>query len=81
MKSKIKYSRFATITTVAIFLILFVGCIASLAEKPMFFILLSIYLFMFVLVLLYGVAYLKSDENYVVLGSILKKRKIAMRDI
>ncbi len=81
MKSKIKYSRFATITTVAIFLILFVGCIASLAEKPMFFILLSIYLFMFVLALLYGVAYLKSDENYVVLGSILKKRKIAMRGI
>ena len=44
MKSKVALSRFSTILTVVVSGVLFIGCIATVREKPAFFCLLAIYL-------------------------------------
>lgn len=81
MKSKISYSRFATLLTAILSAGLFVACIASVKEEPAFFMLLAIYLILFVSILFFGAAYIKADSNYIVLGSLLRVKKIPMRDV
>ena len=81
MKSKISFSRFATILTVITLGLLFVGCIATVHEKPAFFILLSIYLILVISALFYGAAYIKADADNITMGSILKSRKIPMQGV
>lgn len=81
MKAKIKFSRFATILTAVILVVLFVGCIATVGEKPMFFTLLAIYVILLFSGLMYGAAYINADTDYITMGSIIKCRKIPVRDI
>ena len=81
MKSKISYSRFATILTAIILGLLFIGCIATIHEKPDFFMLLAIYLILLVSSLFYGPSYIKADNNNIIMGSILKCRKIPMQNL
>lgn len=81
MKSVIQLSRFSVILTVSIFLLLFVGGIVKVHDKPEFFILLAVYLILVICAIFFGTAYIKADNNYVVLGSMLKKKKILVRDI
>lgn len=81
MKSKINYSRFSTILTVLIYGLLFIGCTATVHEKPTFFILLSIYIFLIISGLLYGAAYVKVSPDYILLGSIMKCQKIPIRNV
>ena len=81
MKSKIVLSRFATILTAVIILALFVGCIATVNQKPAFFTLLAIYVILIVCALFYGVSYIKVDADNVTMGSLLRTRKIQIRDI
>lgn len=81
MKSKISYSLYASILTAIIFVALLVGCIATIGEKPAFFILLSIYIILLVSALLYGAAYIMVDNSTIVLGSILRRKKILMRNV
>lgn len=81
MKSKITFSRFAATLTVIILGALFVGCIATIHEKIAFFILLAIYLLLITISLFYGAAYIKADTDNIILGSILKSKKILMRDV
>lgn len=81
MKAKISFSRFATILTWVILVCLFVGCIATIHEIPAFFMLLAIYLVMIVSALFYGPAYIKADADNIVMCSILKSRKIPLREV
>ncbi|TFU92690.1 hypothetical protein E4T81_11180 [Barnesiella sp. WM24] len=81
MKSKISYSRFATILTVIVLGLLFIGCIVTIHEKPAFFMLLVIYLILLVSSLFYGASYIKADNNNIIMGSILKCRKISMQNL
>ncbi|MDE6340408.1 MAG: PH domain-containing protein [Muribaculaceae bacterium] len=81
MKSKISYSRFANILTAIVSGVLFVACIATVREEPTFLILLAIYLVLFVSILFFGAAYIKADSNYIVLGSLLRGKKIPMSDV
>ena len=81
MKSKISYSRFATILTVIVLGLLFIGCIVTIHEKPAFFMLLVIYLILLVSSLFYGASYIKADNNNIIMGSILKCRKIPMQNL
>ncbi len=74
-KSKISYSRYATLITAILFGVLYVGCIATIKEEPAFFSLLAIYLVLIVFAFFYGAAYIKADSNYIVLGSILRGKK------
>lgn len=81
MKSKIALSRVSTILTAITILVLLVGCIVTVHEKSKFFILLSIYLILIVFALFYGTLYVKADSDYIIMGSILRKRKIRISDI
>ena len=81
MKSRVSYSRFATISTAFLFGALFVGCIATVKNEPMFFSLLFIYVVLFVMALFFGAAYIKADANHIVLGSLLRGKKINMDDV
>ena len=81
MKSKISYSRFSTLLTAIIYIILFAACVATVKEAPMFFTLLAIYLILLVSMLFGGPAYIKADEDNIVLGSLLRGKKIPMSDV
>lgn len=81
MKSRIKFSTYATVVTAVLLGVLFICCIASVNEKPLFLTVLSIYLILIVFGLLYGAAYISADHDRVVLGSIAKKKKILVSDI
>lgn len=81
MKSKISYSKFVTLLTAIICVSLFIGCIATVRDEHAFFIMLFIYLIMIVSALFYGAAYIKADSKYIVLGSLLRGKKILMRNV
>lgn len=83
MKSKISYSGFATFVSVTAILsgVLFIAWIAIVLEAPAFFMLLAIYLILFVSMLFVGPAYIKADKNNIVLGSLLRGKKIPICDI
>lgn len=81
MTSKITLSRYSTIITTVLVLVLFVACLATLHEKPAFFIILSLYLILLIFGLLYGAMSVKADSDYVTMRSPLKSRKIPVRDI
>lgn len=81
MKSRISYSRFAICITAILTGALFVACIASVKEDPVFFSLLAIYLVLFVSMLFFGAAYIKVDSDYIVLGSLLRGKKIPMSEV
>lgn len=79
MKSRIIYSRYATILTTIIFVVFFICCIVSIHEKPVFFTLLSIYIVLIISALFFAPAYIKATPDYVIMGSILRSKKISMR--
>ena len=81
MKSKVKYSQYGVILTAIIYGGLFVGCIATVKEEPVFFCLLGVYLILFICALFYGVDYIKATDNYISMGSLLKSKKILMRNV
>lgn len=81
MKSSISYSRFAICLTAILSGALFAGCIASVKEEPLFFSLLAIYLVLFVSMLFFGAAYIKADSDYIVLGCLLRGKKIPMGEV
>ncbi len=81
MKSKISYSHYSTVLTAFLFLIIFIGCIASIHEKTIFFTLLAIFLILILCALFYGAAYVKATSDYVTMNSIFKSRKIPMKNI
>ncbi len=81
MKLKISYSRFAILLTAILFGVLFIGCIATVREEPNFFSLLAIFIILYVSGLFFGVAYLKTDNRYIVLGSLLRSKKLPMCDV
>lgn len=81
MKSKVKYSQYVTILTAIIFGVLFVGCITTVKEEPVFFCLLGLFLILFFSALFYGVAYIKATDDFIIMGSLLKSKKILMRNV
>lgn len=81
MKSKISYSRYVIFLTAILFGVLFVACIATVRETPAFFILLAIFLILYVSGLFFGTAYIKADSNFIVLGSLLRCKKISMSEV
>lgn len=81
MKSKIAYSKFSTILTIAVMLLLFVGCIVTVHDEAKFFVILAIYLVMIFCALFYGPAYIKVTPDDVIMGSIFRSRKLPMRNI
>lgn len=81
MKSRIGYSRFVIVLTAVISVALFAGCIATVRETAAFFMLLAVYVLLFVTALLYGPAYIKVGKDYIIMGSLLRGRKILMRNV
>lgn len=81
MKSKISYSRFAILLTAILSGVLFVACIATVKEEPAFFSLLAIFLILYISALFFGAAYIKADSYNIVLGSLLRSKKIPMSEV
>ena len=81
MRGKVIFSAFAIVLTSLVMGVLFVGCIATVGNDAKFFTLLFIYIMLILITLLYGPAYVQADEEYVILGSILKKHRIPMRNV
>lgn len=81
MKSKVIYSTFSTVLTLILDGVLIFACCASAGEKPLFFILLACLLIMLISALLYAPFAIKADSSSVIMSSLLKSRKIRIRDI
>mgnify|MGYP001037176845 CR=1 FL=1 len=81
MRSKIAFSRFASILTAVLFVLLFVGCIASIHNKTSFVMILSVYVVLIVCALFYGTAYVEATPDKIILGSLLRRKTILMRDV
>lgn len=81
MKSKISYSQFVILLTAIISAALFVLCIVTVKEEIAFFILLAVYIALIVCSLFFGPAYIKADSNNIVLGCLLRGKKIPMCDV
>ncbi|MDE7160506.1 MAG: PH domain-containing protein [Muribaculaceae bacterium] len=81
MKSYIKYSIFAIVLTVAIPLALYIGCLTSIHEKPVFITLLILLLALLIPALFYGAGWIQATPEYVIMGSPLRKRRIPVSEI
>lgn len=81
MKSKISYSRYVTTLTAILSGVLFVACILTVKEVFTFFTILAIFLILYVSGLFFGAAYIKADHDYIVLGSLLRSKKIPMSEV
>lgn len=81
MRAKIRYSRFALVLTAIIFVLFFVGCIATVNEEPAFFFLLGIYFLLFLCTLFFAPAYIEVNDRNIVLGCILRNKKIPLKDV
>lgn len=81
MKSIISYSRFATILTTIIIVALYVGLILTIKEAPAFFSILFIYIILTICVFFYGAAYIKATPENIIMGSLLRSKKILMRNV
>ena len=66
MRSKIAFSRFASILTAVLFVLLFVGCIASIHNKTSFVMILSVYVVLIVCALFYGTAYVEATPEKII---------------
>ena len=62
-------------------LLLYIGCIATVHDKTKFFILLAVFVVLIFCGLFYGAAYIKVTPENVIMGSVLRSRKLRMRDI
>ena len=81
MKSRIAYSRFAAFLTAIVSVILLVGCVITVQEKPAFFALLVIFLISVVSALFYGAFYIEADPANIIMGSVFKRKRIPMREV
>ena len=81
MKSRIAYSRFAAFLTAIVSVILLVGCVITVQEKPVFFALLVIFLISVVSALFYGAFYIEADTATIIMGSVFKRKRIPMREV
>ena len=81
MKSKVRLSRYSLVVTFVILVALFVGCILTVRERIPFLILLSMYLILIVTGLIYAPVSICADTETIVLKSILRRRRLLLRDV
>lgn len=81
MKSRVNLSRFSLVLTIVILAALFVGCILTVRERIPFLILLSMYLILIVTGLIYAPVSICADTETIVLKSILRRRRLLLRDV
>ncbi len=81
MRSRIALSRFAVVLTAVLCVGMFFGCVLTVNEWPAFITMLVLYLVLLVITLFFGALYIKADPQDIVMGSILRKRKIPMTEV
>lgn len=81
MKSKVRLSRYSLVVTFVILVALFIACILTVRERIPFLILLSMYLILIVTGLIYAPVSICADTETIVLKSILRRRKLLLRDV
>lgn len=81
MKSKIVYSGYSRGLTLVLTAAMLVICIIAFKEVVAFVILLSILLVLWLSSLLYGPWYIDVTPDYIIMGSLLRRKKLLMRDV
>lgn len=81
MRAKIRYSYFSIILTAIVFVAVYAGCFVAIHDTRKFFLLLGIYIILLLLSLWFSPFYLKVDAGYVVMGSIIRSRKLPISEI
>lgn len=81
MKSKVRLSRYSLVVTFVILVALFIACILTVRDKIPFLILLSMYLILIVTGLIYAPVSICADTETIVLKSILRRRRLLLRDV
>lgn len=81
MKSKVSYSRFVMIFTAIVVGLLYFGCIATVDNKPKFFILLALYISLIISALIFAPFYIKADDAKITMGSIVRRQTIPMEEV
>lgn len=81
MKSKVKLSRYSLVLTVIITVVLYICCMVTLQDKPIFFIILGVFVILLATGMLYSPISIKADADRIVIVSMLKKRSILMQNV
>lgn len=81
MKAKVRYSSFAIVLTAVACIAIYASCIATIHNKPAFFTLLALYLILILCGLIYGPWKIEADPDFITIRSLLKTRRLAMRDV
>lgn len=81
MKARIKYSRYVNVVTTIILSVMVVVCLMTFDEKPIFYTMLFLLSVLIVTALFWGPLYIEADKDYVIMGSLLRRHKILVRDI
>ena len=81
MKGKVRYSSFVIILTTVVCIAMYASCIATLHNKPVFFILLALYLILIICGLIFGPWKIEADSDSITIRTLLKTRRLAMSDV
>lgn len=81
MKSTVKFSSYALVLTLIINLILIGCCVYTFKETVGFWFVFGILVMLLLLGLLFGPVQIVSDNDYITVKSILRKRRIPVCDI
>lgn len=81
MKSKIALSNYSIVLTTILFLVLFICCVVTVREKPVFFTLLFVSIFLIVCALFHAASYITADSDHIIIGNNLRKHKIIISNI
>ncbi len=81
MKSRIALSPYTSIITCIYIIVLLTLCVVIGQHKVATHIFLAVFLILILSAFLFGAFYIKADSKYVILGSILRKRKILISNI
>lgn len=81
MKSKVRFSNFATVLTMIINAVLILICCLTVREKPVFFTVLSILIVLMVIGLMFSPLAIEANEKYITVVCLLKKRRLPMANV
>ncbi len=81
MKSRISLSKFSLWLTAIIDVAMFAACICTVREPWAFAACLAIYIILIVATLFWGAAYIEATPKQIILGSLLRSKKIPMRRV
>lgn len=81
MKSKVRYSGYVKAISIILPTVILAAGIISIPEKPIMATLLSLFIILAWFAAFYGAAYISANEKEITLGSLLRRKRLLMRDV